>query len=196
MNFLILNMDYADFLYWLYARHPGLEKQPYKEQMLVRNESLFGVVDFYSTNLCKLGHEAHDIHANNEFMQKTWAQEHGLRVEELTPIPQQRQGVLRQARRVAARTPLRYLKPLFRPLMHALDRPQTWFYDILSAQIMHYKPDVLLNQAMDGISSRFLKEIKPHVRLLIGQIASPLPKGEDLGCYDLVISSLPNLALV
>jgi hypothetical protein len=27
---------------------------------------------------------------------------------------------------------------------------------------------------------------------LVGQIASPLPKGEGFGCYDLVVSSLPN----
>jgi len=27
MRFLILNTDYPDFLRWLYAQHPGLEKQ-------------------------------------------------------------------------------------------------------------------------------------------------------------------------
>ena len=65
--------------------------------------------------------------------------------------------------------------------------------DILTAQIRHSAPDVLLNQAMDRVSSRLLKKIKPYVGLLVGQIAAPLPQGEDLGCYDLVISSLPNL---
>ena len=81
MKFLILNTDYHDFLSWLYGQQPGLEKQPYEEQMRVRAKSLFGVADFYSRNLHKLGHEAWDIHANNEFMQKAWAREHGLRVE-------------------------------------------------------------------------------------------------------------------
>jgi hypothetical protein len=56
----------------------------------------------------------------------------------------------------------------------------------------HYRPDILLNQAMDGISSRFLREMKPHIRLLVGQIASPLPPNEDFSGYDLVLSSLPN----
>jgi len=32
MKFLILNTDYPEFLRWLYTQHPGLEKQPYKEQ--------------------------------------------------------------------------------------------------------------------------------------------------------------------
>jgi hypothetical protein len=68
-----------------------------------------------------------------------------------------------------------------------------WFDDILKAQIEHYNPDILLNQTMDNISSSFLKEIKPHGRLLMGQHAAPLPEGEDFSCYNLVVSSLPNL---
>ena len=38
-KFLIIDTDYSDFLRWLYARHPRLEKQPYEEQMRVRSES-------------------------------------------------------------------------------------------------------------------------------------------------------------
>lgn len=44
MKFLILNTDYPEFLLWLYAQHPGLEKQPYMEQMHVRVERLLGLV--------------------------------------------------------------------------------------------------------------------------------------------------------
>ena len=63
MKFLIINTDYGAFLRWLYAQHPGLEQQPYEEQMRVRVESLFGVADFYSSNLRKLGHEAYGIYS-------------------------------------------------------------------------------------------------------------------------------------
>ncbi|HEX9872181.1 MAG TPA: glycosyltransferase [Candidatus Tectomicrobia bacterium] len=193
MKFLILNTDYSDFLGWLYGQQPGLEKQPYEEQMRVRAESLFGVADFYSSNLRKLGHEAHDVHANNEFMQKAWAREHGIRFEEPTPLRQEWRRALQQARRLAARAPLRYLKPLLRPALRSLDGQRAWFYDILAAQIRSYKPDILFNQAMDGIGNRFLREMKPSVGLLVGQIASPLPRGEEFTGYDLVISSLPNI---
>jgi hypothetical protein len=192
MKFLILNTDYFEFLCWLYAQYPGLEEEPYERQMQVRMESLFGVADFYSSNLRKLGYEADDIHANNEFMQKAWAREYGLRVERTVSISQKWREILQQVRRLAAKTPMRYLKPLFRPLIRSLDNQQSWFYEILAAQIKHYKPDIVLNQAMGSIDSRFLKEMKPYMRLLIGQIASPLPQGEDFSCYDLVISSLPN----
>src|SRR5438093_8828183 len=80
MKFLIVNTDYAKFLRHLYAQNPGLERQPYEHQMRVRHESLFGLADFYSSNLRKLGYEAWDIHANNKFLQAAWAKEHGLKV--------------------------------------------------------------------------------------------------------------------
>ncbi len=191
LRFLILNTDYPDFLNWLYGKHPRLAKQPYEEQMRARNESLFGVVDFYSSNLCRLGHEAWDIHTNNEIMQRTWAREHGIRVEEPQPKTQGWRSALRWARRLAARPPLRHIKPLFGPVLRSLNSPQSWFHSILAAQIRYYKPHVLINQAVDGISSQFLREMKPYVRLLVGQIASPLPQ-EDLTVYDLVLSSLPS----
>jgi len=192
MRFLILNTDYPEFLSSLYAQHPGLEQQPYERQMRVRTESLFGVADFYSSNLRKLGHEAWDIHANNEFMQKAWAREHGIPVEAPTPMLQRWLAVLRHARRAAARTPLRYLKPLLRPVLRAFDGQQAWFYGTLTAQIEHYRPDVLLNESMVGIGSVLLKEMKSYVRLLVGQhAATTLPDSEDWSVYDLVISSFP-----
>lgn len=191
-RFLILNTDYGEFLTWFYAQHPGLETAPYAEQLRARMESLFGVADFYSSNLCKLEHEAWDIHANNEFMQRAWAREHGLPVELTRPKRQRLQTFMRRAARLASRTPARHLGPLLRPLVNSWNCVPGWFYRILAAQIERLRPDVLLNQAMDGVSSRFLREMKPHVGLLVGQIASPLPEREDFSCYDLVLSSLPH----
>jgi spore maturation protein CgeB len=189
MRFLILNTDYTEFLQWLYDKHPGLEGQPYEEQMRVRNESLFGLADFYSDNLRKLGNEAWDIHVNNEFMQRAWAQQYNIPTDEAVSIAQPGWSILQQIRCVVAQTPLRYLKPLFRPVLRSLDKRQ---YKTLAAQIKYYRPDVLFNLDMKSISSSFLKEMKPYVRLLVGQIASPLPPNQDFRCYDLILSSLPN----
>jgi len=63
----------------------------------------------------------------------------------------------------------------------------------LAAQINHYAPDIILNHSMSQISGHFLRSVDPDARLLVGQIASQLPEGEDFASYDLVISSLPNL---
>ena len=190
LRFLILNTDYLEFLDSLYSKHPGLEHAPFDEQMRARNESLFGVADFYSKSLAKLGHEAYDIHVNNEHMQKAWAGEHGLKVASREGGPGR--TALQLARRTAARTPARRLRALFRPVLRKLDNGGGWLYDTLTAQIAHYRPDVILNQDMFSISSRFLAEARQRVKCVAGQIASPLPRNQDMKVYDLVISSLPN----
>lgn len=175
MKFLILNADYPSFLHWLYDQHPGLDQQSYEEQMRARMETLFGVADFYSSNLCKLGHEASTICFNNEFLQRSRAREH------------------------KAKTSPKYdwRFRLRRGIVPWLDRVcnDKWMYEILAAQIESYKPDVLLNQAIPWIDARFLSDIKPHTRLLVGQHAANLPPllADDMNfdCYDLVISSFP-----
>ena len=192
MRFLIISRDYPEFLLWLYGEHPGLEKQPYSEQVRVRMESLFYSADFYARNLRKLGHEAWDVHFNNEPMQRAWARECGLRSQEPTRPHRGFADLLQRARRAGDKTPLRYLRVAFLPLLRWLDSQQAWTYDILSAQIRWYKPDVILNQFIP-LSTDFLAQQKLHSRLLIGQHASPVPPGRDYGIYDLILSSLPNL---
>ena len=172
MKFLILNTDYPEFLCGLYAQHPGLERQPYEHQMRVRNESLFGVADFYSSNLRKLGHEVWDIHANNEFMQKVWADEHGSRIDS------------------GPRWEFRLRRGIVPWVSRAMNLQ--WVYEIMTAQIKHYKPDVILSPAMNAVNSDFLREIKPYVKLLVGEhAATQLPETENWRVYDLVISSFP-----
>jgi spore maturation protein CgeB len=172
MRFLILDYDYVEFLDWLFAQHPRLEKQPYEEQMRARMGALFGLADFYSSNLRKLGHEAYDIRPVDEPLQRRWAREHG------TPVTSPYSWEFRWRRQIV-------------PWWSGV-RNRKWVHEVVAAQIKHYKPDVLLNQTPDCIRSSFLKEMKSSVRLLVGQIASPLPRGEDFSAYDLIISSLPN----
>jgi len=180
MKILIINTDYPAFLSSLYESNPGLEGRTYCEQMQVRNESLFGVADFYSRNLRNLGHEAWEVHANNEMIQAAWAREHELNVNP--------NGWLQKAKRAAKESPLKYMKPILRPLIPKSQH----LNDVLREQIRHYRPDVILNQAMDYISDDFLWEMKPEVRLIVGQIASPLGDQQSFRSYDLVLSSLPN----
>ena len=172
MKFLIVNTDYSGFLQSLYAQHPGLANRSYAEQMQVRMESLFGVADFYSRNLRQQGHSAWEIHANNTALQHAWARENEVRLPADT----------------------RWQFRLRRGMVPWLTRLKTdrWFNAILTAQIQHYQPDVLLNQAMDSIPSSFFATQKSHVRCLVGQhAATALPATEDWRCYDLCLSSFP-----
>jgi hypothetical protein len=192
MKFLILNTDYPEYLAWLYARYPGLEDSSYDEQMRARMDHCCGIADFYSANLRLLGHEAYDVHFNNEHLQSQWARENWAEGKTGLRRSWGLGRALRTLMTAARKTPLRRLGPLMPPSVRSLGRHEAWLYEILGAQIRKMKPDVLLNQAMDGISSSFLREMKPYVWLLVGQIASPLPPDPDFRGYDLVISSLPN----
>ena len=195
MKFLIINTDYPDFLHWFYAQHPGLKDRSYKEQFDVRAESLFGVADFYSTNLIQLGHEAEELHANNEWIQRAWAREHRIMVHEPATAVRKGASLLRRVPAFAASAPVRWLKSCARPLLRqCLEQDDSWFYAILSAQIKQCRPDVILNQDMGGVSATFLAEMKPHYRFLIGQhAATQLAMDSSYQCYDLMISSFPPM---
>src|SRR4051812_4596411 len=78
MRILVLNADYPRFLAWLYRHQPGLENASYAAQMIARNESLFGVADFYSKNFTALGHPAAEVHVNNPWLQSAWARQQGM----------------------------------------------------------------------------------------------------------------------
>jgi spore maturation protein CgeB len=192
MKILILDTDYPDFLSLLYSQHAGLERQSYSQQLQVRYASLFGVADFYSRNLRELGHEAHDIYANNEWMQAAWALEHGMRVAERTSGDHGRGRMARDVNKSPAKTTWGFLKRCARRVLGGSCDSQRMFYDILAAQIKHHQPDVIINHAINGIGPQFIREVKPYVRLLIGQhAATRLSTGQDFGCYDLMISSFP-----
>ncbi len=175
MKFLILNTDYYEFLSSLYATNPGLCEKSYNEQIRERYESLFGLADFYSSNLRKLGHEAWDIYFNNRLMQSKWAEENELKTSSDWQWQFRiRRGVIPWVSRIRG------------------PRDQRWIYDILAAQIKHYNPDVILNQAIERISCSFLKELKPYYRLLVGKHAArTLSNTRDWNCYDIIISSFP-----
>ena len=169
MRFLIVDTDYPAFLSWLYAQNPGLQHKTYAQQIQARAESLFACGVSYSSNLRKLGHEAYHIFFNNEHLQMAWAREHGLTINTRWQF-RLRRGVV--------------------PWLSQSKDPH-WLYDILTAQIHHYKPDVLLNNAM-RLSPAYFRDIKPSLRLLVGSHGSPLPEDRDFSIYDLVLSVVEN----
>ena len=195
MRFVLIHPDYPEFLGWLYGHRPGLADQPYEDQMRVRAESLFGVADFYSSALRSLGHDAWDIYPFNEFMDEAWLREKDR------PVPKRTLGaVSRQFARSVKQTlrnggdgPSKRLKSIFRPLLRSLrTEEQRRVSRVLADQIGYYDPDVVINYAVGGARGSVVRKIVPKGRLLVGQIASPLPRDGDYDSYDLILSSLPN----
>jgi spore maturation protein CgeB len=190
MRILVLNADYPRFLAWLYRRQAGLEGAPYAAQMTARNQSLFGVADFYSRNFAALGHPAAEIHVNNPWLQAAWAREHGMAVETAEPST------------AAARKPLPAwlqravtpFKPILRPLARKVGlspKLDAQAEKILLAQIEDFKPDLVLNQDTFHIDTALMRIIKGIGKpILIGQVGIAPSRGEDWAVYDLMMSQL------
>ncbi|MBF0166096.1 MAG: glycosyltransferase [Alphaproteobacteria bacterium] len=176
MRILIVNTDYPAFLSQFYLGRPELKSSSYDMQMRARNESLFGTADFYSRAFTSIGCQAWEVHANNELMQVAWAREHGRHFAGGSAIPPFLKAITERARR--------------RIFGKRLDGP---LLSILSAQIRHYQPDVVLNHDMYLIPGSMLRQAAGSNALIVGQIASPVPSHIKLSDYDLLLSSLPNL---
>jgi hypothetical protein len=154
MRFLVIDAEYPEFIEWLYSQNPSLKGCSYEKQMHFRNDRLYGMADYYSSNLKKLGHEAQDVWINNEFMQRSWAKENDF------DAPRSWRWHFRLRRRIVpwiTRVP-----------------DESWMFKTLAAQIERYKPDVLVNMMMGYIPARFLREIEKHTRLIVGWGSPPV----------------------
>jgi spore maturation protein CgeB len=188
MKILILNRDYPRFLNDLYASRPELSASSYAEQLAVRNATLFGLADAYSSGFSAGGDSAQEIHVNNPWLQSAWARERGMHAPAPPPPAGGRRSsplspLLGLARRHLLGAARRFVP---RQLQAAEER-------ILGAQIAAIEPDIILNQEMSYVRAASLKRVAPRGTKIVGQIASALPVGEDYARYDLIISSLPNM---
>lgn len=64
--------------------------------------------------------------------------------------------------------------------------------DLLVEQVRQANPAVIYVQDMNNTSRDFLEKIRPFVRLIAGQIATPIVQQIPFGCYDLLFSSFPH----
>ena len=172
MKFLIADTYYQAFLSDFYAGHPDLAGRPYAAQWRALMDECFGTADYYSTHLRELGHEAEEVVPNCEPMQRQWARENGVTLDE---------------------TPRRslYLRRRVVPWIRSAPRDD-WSLTILEAQVKAHRPDVLYVQDMHALPPFFLQAVRPHVRRIVGQIASPTNPGADFRDYDLILTSFPH----
>jgi hypothetical protein len=190
MRILVLNADYPRFLAWLYRRQAGLEGAAYATQMAARNESLFGVADFYSRNFAALGHPAAEIHVNNPWLQAAWAREHGMTVETADLSA----GMARKPLPAWLQRAVTPFKPMLRPLARKVGlspKLDAQAEKILLAQVEEFKPDLVLNQDTFHVDTSLMRRIKGIGRpMLIGQVGIAPSRGEDWAVYDLMMSQL------
>lgn len=171
-SILIVDTYYPAFL-------QGIEEQisnsvaSYLDGHELLMNSAFGTSDSYSAGLKKLGWDALEIVPNSRVLQSMWAHEHGVRVTRFLDL-----------------LPPSYLSRV--PLAGTLWSYLPTLQRVLSRQIDIYKPDVVYFQDLNFASSDLLRRLRRQGRLVVGQIASPLPPPRRLRFFDLILSSLPN----
>lgn len=172
MKVVILDTYYPRFLKTFFSKHAGLSQASSQEQIQALLNAAFGTSDFYSRHLKSLGVDAHDLIVNCIPLQKAWATENQV-------------SFSSWALRLPHRT---FRLPFIGERLAALPG----LMEVAIAQIQSLKPDVLYCQDMSFFPGEVLKELKSQVRLIVGQIACPMPPDSFLKGYDLVLTSFPH----
>ena len=172
MKIFILDTYYPRFLDRFYASRPDMQAAPYAAQRDELLAQCFGTSDYYSSHLAAMGHDAQDLIVNCTPLQTRWAEEHGVRYS-----------------RLAMKVPQRLLRlPVVGPWLSSLPG----LVEIAMAQIKEARPDVLYCQDLWFLPPNKMQELRPFVKRIVGQIASPLPPSPYLQAYDLILTSFPH----
>ncbi len=172
MRIALLDTYYPRFLAVHYVNSPELPGLSYAQQCNDLLDQVFGTSDFYSRHLRAMGHDVQDLIVNCVPMQKTWAREYGTRYSAL-----------------ALKVPQRLLRlPIIGPWLSALPG----LVEIAVEQVKAMRPDVLYCQDLWFLTPQKMAELRPYVKLIVGQIASPLPPQAYLKGFDLITTSFPH----
>ena len=163
--------------------YPKYLKSFYKDKSLTYESSYdqlnsdllasnFGTSDFYSKHLNNLGIEAKDFIVNDVVLQRAWAKQHGF---DLQFVFEGMPSAIREL-------------PIIGHLLASIDD----LPKVAIAQIEEMQPDIVYCQDLWFFSPEQLKKIKTTCKLLVGQIASPLPADQKLRHFDLILTSFPH----
>ena len=167
MRVLVTDTTYPRFLRDHYTRHPGLANASYGKQFEAVMRTFFGTSDAYAGSFGELGHETVNHLVNCLPLQLAWAREHGH---------------ARWTRSLRARLPTRLGVAAQDGLLRG----------IADAQIAVFDPDVVFVQNMFSMSPAALSRLRAEGRLVVTQIASPLPDAAVYRGYDLILSSFKH----
>lgn len=167
---LIIDTYYPGFLRSFYQNHVGLGSQRYEIQKKSLLNQCFGTSDYYSFNLKKLGCQAEDLIVNNEILQRQWAREHDVEVGGSSI----------------------FSKIQMLPFFHRFIGRPAWIQKITLLQVQKIKPDIVYMQDLSILNPDTLREVKKKCKLLVGQIACPLPSEDNLKEFNLILTSFPH----
>ena len=174
MKILIVDTYYDKYLKIFYKKNPNLKNCEYDFQIKSLLNSNFGTSDTYSYYLNKNNWEASDLIVNCLILQKKWAENKDIKLSKLRSM-----------------IPHKFLKL---PIIGKKLGNMNGLLDIAKEQIKAYKPEILYCQDLSFFPEEILLEIKKenNIRLIVGQIACPLPPKSFLNPYDLILTSFPH----
>ena len=147
----------------------GLNYDQLRRKLLLKR---FGTSDAYSHNLKKLGVESCEIIPNFKVLSTLWRVENNLKTFGISS------PLLRRLCKIN----------FFSNYLSIINSE----YQILKQQLSVEKYDVLYCQDISYLPPSVIKSLKRNVRLVVGQIASPLPSPSYVREYDLILTSLPH----
>ena len=174
MKILFVDTYYNKFLKSFYEINPNLKKSKYDDQLFSLLNSKFGTSDSYSYYFKKNDWEAKDIIVNCLPIQKEWGKKKGIRISEFR-----------------SKIPHKFYKL---PFIGKKIGNTTGLLDIAKEQIKSFNPDVLYCHDLSFFPEEIMLEIKKenNIRLIVGQIACPLPPKSFLNPYNLILTSFPH----
>lgn len=171
MKIIIAHTNYPLFLKSFYVKYPNWSKFSYKKIIKLWSNELFGSSNFYSTHLNKLGWEVFDILIDDRNSQNVWSKENKFNNKKLVDKL------------------LSHIPFFIKTRAGIVD---TWIFDVFLEQVKYYKPEVVYMHHLGLLQEKQLTQIKKHCKLLVGQIASPLPNSNLLHKFDLIVTSMPH----
>lgn len=181
MRILILDTHYQESLRLVYENDPHLAQQTSSEQLRAIYDTGFGRADFLPLNLRKLGHAVEQFIANAQPIQIRWAAENGLHIDTTrSPLLRVQQRLKREVDRFRAR-----------PRIPGMNVPP-WELEVVVAQARTFKPDVIFVCDVCYLPAHLHRTLKEYTKLLVGEMAYPIPPDLDLTPFDLILSAAPH----
>lgn len=171
MKIILAQTNYPTFLNDFYKKNPKIKNKSFETIKSYWSKEMFGSSDFYMQNLKPLGWSGTELILNDWIMQSKWMEENGFKIKH----------------------PNHPLSKFLPPRIKNLLGLNGWMKEAFFRQVETLNPDVLYIHDLTLLNKADLKFLKNHTRLLVGQIAYPLPLNQGvLGSYDLIISSFPH----
>lgn len=181
MRILILDTHYQESLRLVYESDPHLAQQTSEEQLRAIYDTGFGRADYLPLNLRKLDHAVEQFIVNAQPIQIRWAAENGLQIDPTrSTLLRVQQRLKREVNRFRAQ-----------PKIPGMNIPQ-WELEVVAAQARTFKPDVIFVCDVLYLPAHFHRTLKQYTRLLVGEMAYPIPPNLDLTPFDLICSAAPH----